>query len=72
MGAFLVEKPNARYGDWTVLSFHKIDSHSDARWWCRCQLCGHVYSVKGYTLRNGHSTKCAPCALRRRKYGRAV
>jgi hypothetical protein len=65
MSAFIKEKINSHYGNWTVLEFDQIDSHSDARWWCRCEICGEIYSVKGYTLRNGHSTKCLSCAKRR-------
>lgn len=66
MSAFIDEKPGARYNNWCVLKFHKIDNHHDARWFCRCELCGDVYSVKGYTLRNGQSTKCSICATKRR------
>lgn len=58
------EKPGTRYGDWMILKFDKIDSHRDARFLCRCTLCDHVYSVKGYTLRNGASTKCRECYLK--------
>ena len=62
----IVEKSGARYGNWTILNFHKIDSHHDARYWCRCELCGEIYSVKAFTLRNGRSTKCSACARERR------
>lgn len=65
MGKMIQEKPGNRYNWWTVLSFDKVDSHRDARFWCRCELCGNHYSVKGYTLRNGTSTKCVQCAKKR-------
>lgn len=61
------EKLGARYDNWTVLEFHKIDNHNDARWFCKCELCGDIYSVRGFTLRNGQSTKCKRCARRRRE-----
>ena len=65
------EKIGNRYGNWTVLEFHKIDKHHDARWFCKCNGCGEIYSVRGYTLRNGQSTQCEHCA-RRSKHGRVV
>lgn len=68
MKKIIQEKSNEHYCFWTVLSFHKIDKHGDARWFCRCEICGDIYSVKGFTLRNGQSTKCKKCA--RRRYGR--
>lgn len=64
------EKAGKCHGNWIVLKFDRIDEHDDARWWCQCALCGDIYSVKGYTLRNGHSTKCLPCAKRMRLNGR--
>lgn len=67
MSAFIHEKSGARYNDWTIRQFHKIDSHGDARWWCTCERCGRDYSVKGYTLRNGQSTKCRQCADKERR-----
>lgn len=70
MSAFINEKLSNQYGFWRVLKFHKIDTHHDARWKCKCTLCGNIYSVKGYTLRNGQSTKCKHCAIRKRSNGR--
>lgn len=70
MSAFIKEKRGNRYGYWRVLAFHKIDRHNDARWRCECTLCGNIYSVKGYALRNGQSTKCVSCAARKRLNGR--
>lgn len=61
------EKPNTKYGNWVVLKFHKISPHGDARWFCKCELCSNVYSVDGFTLRNGRSTKCKCCARRLRR-----
>lgn len=66
----IYEETGKRYGNWNVLEFHKIDKHRDARYWCQCEICGEIYSVKGYTLRNGQSTKCRPCAKRMRLNGR--
>lgn len=70
MRELIEEMPESHYGFWTVLGFHKVDKHGDARWFCRCELCGEIYSVKGFTLRNGRSTKCRPCADRMRSNGR--
>ena len=65
------ERNGAQYGYWTVLKFHKISPHGDARWWCKCELCGNTYSVNGFALRTGKSTKCQDCARRLRR-GRMV
>ena len=70
MRTVIQEKINSRYGSWTVLKFHRIDWHGDARWWCRCELCKEVYSVRGFSLRNGTTTMCKPCAIRRVKRDR--
>jgi len=67
MTHMIYETPGTRYGHWEVLSFHEVDSHGDARWWCRCSICGGIYSVAGFRLRNGKSTKCWPCHLREPK-----
>lgn len=52
------EQTGRHYSHWTVLGFHEVDKHNDARWWCKCELCGRVYSVRGFVLRNGTSTRC--------------
>lgn len=63
-----IEKPNTHYDSWTVLSFDKIDAkHGAARWWCRCETCGKIFSVRGDALRHGRSTKCKCCARRLRR-----
>ena len=61
----IYEKPGAKYGNWTVIKFHKIDSHGDARWWCKCNMCGEIFSVRGFSLRNGKSTKWYQCSRKR-------
>lgn len=48
MKPFIREKEGAIYGEWQVIKFHRIDGHSDARWWCKCKKCGKVYSVRGF------------------------
>lgn len=70
MRTIIDEKIGQSYSYWTILGFHKIDKHGDARWWCKCELCGNKYSIKGFTLRNGQSTKCSSCAKRKRLNGR--
>lgn len=66
MGYFIEEKMGRKYGHWEVLGFDKIDSHTDARWKCKCLLCGKVYSVRGFALRNGTTHCCKACAIRGR------
>lgn len=66
MGALIKENAGRKYGFWEVLGPDGIDSHADARWKCRCLLCGEVYSVRGFTLRNGTSHCCKSCANKMR------
>ncbi len=66
MGAFIDEKKGTIHGYWKVIGFDKIDSHHDARWRCKCLLCGRIVSVRGFSLRNGRSTKCVACARKER------
>ena len=61
MSAFVKEQSGKKYGYWRVVSFHKIDPHGDARWWCKCESCGHIYSVRGFSLRNGSTKHCRHC-----------
>lgn len=68
MSAFISEHKGNKHGNWTILRFDRIDSHHDARWFCRCEKCGEIHSVKGFTLRNGQSTKCINCACKERRY----
>ena len=64
------EKENTKYGFWTVLEFDRVDEHHDARWLCRCELCGEIHSVRGFTLRNGKSTHCRFCNRKAWKHAR--
>lgn len=66
MGAFIKMRPGEIYGHWEVLSFDRIDSHTDARWKCKCLLCGEVHSVRGFSLRNKTTHSCKQCANKRR------
>lgn len=72
MRPFIREKKGAKYGEWRVIKFHRIDGHGDARWWCKCNLCGEVYSVRGFALRNGTTRKCKPCAIRECRSERVI
>lgn len=70
MRTVIQEKTEHHYGNWVVIGFDRTDNHGDARWWCRCELCGEIYSIRGFSLRNGTTTMCKPCAIRRLKRGR--
>lgn len=72
MKPFIKEIPGTRYGFWRVLKFHKIDTHNDARWWCRCEKCGKTYSVRGFAMRNGTTTKCKACAIKEWQRARVI
>lgn len=67
MSVFINEKKGTIHGHWKIIGFDKIDSHGDARFDCICGLCGRIVSVKGFTLRNGQSTKCLACAIKQRR-----
>lgn len=63
MSKYIPEPSGKIYGHWQVICFDRIDSHGDARFWCKCLVCGDTYSVKGYTIRHSYSTKCKACQL---------
>ena len=49
------------FGKWTVIEFHSLGKHREARWLCRCD-CGTERPVFAHTLRGGTSTGCRNCA----------
>lgn len=67
MRKVILEPKGKLYGEWEVLQFHLVDSHNDARWFCKCRLCGEIYSVRGFALRNGSTHCCIQCARKRRQ-----
>ena len=51
------------FGYWKVLKKDEDGSkaHKQSYWFCECQLCGKVKSVRGSALTTGKSTKCDDC-----------
>lgn len=62
-----IEMTGRRFGLWTVLGPDlSISDQGCAFWVCRCEGCGTIKSLRGTMLRQGKSTGCRSCALRRR------
>lgn len=59
------------FGYWEVEGFSTFDRKHNAKFVCRCSLCGDRYDVYSLNLQSGHSTKCRRCALLERRYGYA-
>lgn len=55
---------NQVFGSWQVINFDSLNSHSDAMWRCRCNLCGRIKTLTAHSLISGRSTKCRSCATR--------
>lgn len=49
-----------KYDYWKVLRFHDVYK-GNARWLCKCTLCGNTYIRYGFALRAGKTTKCNHC-----------
>lgn len=67
MNPIIIEEKGKIYGYWQVLGFSHVDRHHNAVFKCLCLKCGNVKLVRGFTLRNGSSTKCKNCAIEERK-----
>ena len=61
MSSIIFEEPGTIYGSWKVISYDKVDKKHNAMFLCECTECGNIYSVRGFTLRNGHSKHCVRC-----------
>ena len=61
MSKFIKEKEGQRYGYWRVIGFYGFDNRHNAMWLCKCEMCGNIYPVRGFTLRNGKSHHCRSC-----------
>lgn len=53
-----------KFGYWKVLNFSHICEYGDAKWTCRCEICGRMYAVRLDSLQSGRSTKCKKCCKR--------
>lgn len=52
-----------RFGDWTVIErdYHPTSKQHSTFWFCKCGLCGNIYSVSRDSLVNGKSGCCNHC-----------
>jgi hypothetical protein len=56
------------FSKWTVVEYAGRGPNREHRWLCRCE-CGRERVVSGKRLRNGKSTACQSCAVKRGKTG---
>lgn len=52
-----------RFGDWEVIErdFHPISKQHSTFWFCKCRICGKIYSVSRDSLVRGKSNCCNKC-----------
>lgn len=51
-----------KFGEWTVIERSSKTSSGNQNWLCVCS-CDREFEVRGYTLKNGSSTKCKHCVV---------
>ena len=51
------------FGNWTVIKrdYHPTSRQHSAFWFCKCEICGNIYSVSRDSLVNGKSECCNKC-----------
>lgn len=56
-------QPGMKFGDWEVIErdHNPISKQHSTFWFCKCNLCGKVYSVSRDSLVNGKSECCNHC-----------
>lgn len=55
--------PQMTFGNWTVIErdYHPSSKQHSTFWFCRCELCGQIYSVSRDSLVRGTSQCCNSC-----------
>ena len=56
-------QPGMKFGDWEVIErdYNPTSKQHSTFWFCKCHLCGKVYSVSRDGLVNGKSSCCNHC-----------
>ena len=56
-------QPGMRFGDWEVIErdYNPTSKQHSTFWFCKCNLCGNIYSVSRDSLVNGKSECCNKC-----------
>lgn len=51
------------FGNWTLIErdYHPTSKQHSTFWFCKCELCGNIYSVSRDSLVNGKSECCNRC-----------
>lgn len=62
-----IDLTGQHFGTLKVIERAGNDRHGNARWVCRCEVCGREVVVRGYDLRNGGTRSCGLKRCRERK-----
>lgn len=56
-------KPGMKFGNWEVIErdYNPTSKQHSTFWFCKCHLCGNVYSVSRDSLVKGASSCCNHC-----------
>lgn len=56
-------QPGMTFGDWTVIErdYHPTSKQHSTFWFCKCEICGEIYSVSRDSLVKGSSSCCNHC-----------
>ena len=56
-------QPGMRFGDWEVIErdYNPTSKEHSTFWFCKCHLCGNIYSVSRNTMVKGKSSCCNHC-----------
>ena len=56
-------QPGMRFGDWEVIErdYNQTSKQHSTLWFCKCNLCGNIYSVSRDSLVNKKSECCNKC-----------
>lgn len=56
-------QPGMKFGDWTVIErdYHPTSKQHSTFWFCKCELCGKIYSVSRNSLVKNMSSCCNHC-----------
>lgn len=63
MATIIKIKPNMQFGYWTTIErdYHPSSKQHSTFWFCKCGLCGQIYSVSRDSLINKKSHCCNNC-----------
>lgn len=56
-------QPGMKFGDWEVIErdYNPASAQHSTFWFCKCNICGNIYSVSRDSLTRGQSSCCNHC-----------